>query len=120
MSPKILLVEDEPSVRKLCAELLAGAGYDPISAVDGADGLRIYRERHAEISLIVTDVVMPKMGGLEMAANVLKMRSDASIVLMSGYGLPDKLPPQIRAVISKPFGPKQLIEVVRNCLAVAA
>jgi DNA-binding NtrC family response regulator len=113
---KILVVEDEPSVRKLCADLLWNAGYDPIVATDGVQGLQIYRERCQEIHLIISDVVMPNKGGLELAADVLRLSSDVSILLMSGYGIPDELPHQVTGVLPKPFAPKQLIDAVRRCL----
>jgi len=113
---KILVVEDEPSVRQLCADLLWNAGYDPIIATDGAEGLQIYRERCDEIHLIISDVVMPNKGGLEMAEDVLRLRSDVNILLMSGYGVPDVLPRQVSGILPKPFAPKQLIDAVRRCL----
>jgi two-component system, cell cycle sensor histidine kinase and response regulator CckA len=113
---KVLVVEDEPAVRRLCADLLCNAGYEPIVAADGVQGLQIYRERFQEIELIISDVVMPNKGGLEMTADVLRMRSDVNILLMSGYGIPDELPIQVSGVLPKPFAPKQLIEAVRKCL----
>jgi two-component system cell cycle sensor histidine kinase/response regulator CckA len=113
---RILLVEDEPSVRSYCGAVLRNAGFDPIFATDGLDGLRIYRERHEEIGLILSDVMMPNMSGIDMVQDVLSMHSDAKVVLMSGYGLPDKIPSQVCSVLSKPFVPRQLVAAVKKCL----
>lgn len=117
LKPKILIVEDEASLRRLCADLLRDAGYDPIVAPDGRQGLEIFRERQGEIRLIVSDIMMPHMNGIEMAESLLKVRADASILFMSGYGFPLPWPQNRFSVLPKPFAPKQLLEAVRNCLA---
>jgi DNA-binding NtrC family response regulator len=84
---KILLVEDEPAVRDLCAAVLRHYDFDPIITDNGLAGLQVYQERHEEISLVLSDVTMPHMSGTEMARNIFALHSHANVILMSGYGL---------------------------------
>src|SRR5579859_1304021 len=69
-SETILLVEDEDGVRKLCSAVLQSNGYTVLEAVDGAAGLALYEKNAAQIDLLLTDVVMPRMNGFELAERV--------------------------------------------------
>jgi len=82
----LLLVEDEPSVRQLASSVLEAQGYDVLSVSNGQDALLVMRgHRGAPICLAVIDVIMPLMGGREMAVQLKKTHPDLKILFTSGY-----------------------------------
>jgi two-component system cell cycle sensor histidine kinase/response regulator CckA len=81
----ILLVEDEETVRDLSREVLESCGYTVLAATDGNDALKILEEKGNRISLILTDVVMPNMGGRELAEETKKRFSKIKLLFASGY-----------------------------------
>jgi len=85
-SETVLLVEDEPSVRDLANRLLRKQGYRVLEAPNGGEALRIVRENNGEkIHLLLTDVVLPQMGGKELADNLKIFRPDIKVLYTSGY-----------------------------------
>jgi CheY-like chemotaxis protein len=109
----ILLVDDNVEILRLAKRLLEIAGYAVIAADDGRKGLRLYVEHQSSIVLLITDVTMPNMGGLELADHVLGMDSKLPVLFMSGdtwrfhRGL---------QCLAKPFRPDELIEMVNRVL----
>ena len=82
----LLLVEDEPALRHLSQAALEALGYNILTASNGQDGLRVFREHQGlPISLVVTDVMMPKMGGKVMAEWLKTKHPDLKILFVSGY-----------------------------------
>jgi nitrogen-specific signal transduction histidine kinase/ActR/RegA family two-component response regulator len=81
----VLLVEDEPVVRELAAATLREKGYTVVEAVNGEEGLRMARQHDGKIDLVLTDVVMPVMGGKEMADALSTSHPDTKILFTSGY-----------------------------------
>ena len=81
----VLIVEDEEGVRKLASEFLESAGYTVLTAKDGTEALAITEQSDEPIHLLLTDVVMPKMRGPELAKRLKGLRSRLRIVYMSGY-----------------------------------
>jgi two-component system, cell cycle sensor histidine kinase and response regulator CckA len=81
----ILLVEDEESVRGLAAKLLTGYGYRVIEARDGSEAEQISRQEGDYLHLMVTDVVMPGISGLELATRLAAVRPKMKVLFMSGY-----------------------------------
>jgi PAS domain S-box-containing protein len=116
----ILLVEDEPSVRSIGARTLRGLGYTVLEARDGEEGLRVGGERTEEIDLVVTDVVMPRMSGKELADRLRERGGDLRVLFTSGY----MDSPVVRSSLSqpdveflpKPFSPRALAHKVRQTL----
>lgn len=84
-SATILLVEDEESVRHLTRLLLTNLGYTVLCASNGLEGLEVYEENRREIDLVLTDVVMPKMGGTAMIQELRKRDASCRFLLTSGY-----------------------------------
>ena len=84
-SETILLVEDETEVRELAREALRRGGYAVLEASDGANALRVAESFTGLIHLLLTDVVMPKLGGPDLAARLLEMRPGLRVLYMSGY-----------------------------------
>jgi signal transduction histidine kinase len=82
----LLLVEDEPSVRQLAQEVLKAHGYDVLTATNGQDALGLAREHRGQpIALVITDVIMPRMGGKIMAEWLKTTYPDLKILFTSGY-----------------------------------
>ena len=81
----ILLVEDEPNLRRLAQQYLQNQGYTVLEAADGAEALRIFESNKNAIHLLLTDVIMPGMNGRELAQRILSLRPDIQVLYMSGY-----------------------------------
>ncbi len=117
----ILLVEDEPSVRKMVAESLREYGYKVIEAGDGEEALRIVKQRDVEkIHLLLTDVVMPQMNGPVLVERLSQMRPELNILYISGH-TGDAFTHHIAAnseipLLPKPFTPDDLRRKVREVL----
>jgi CheY-like chemotaxis protein len=81
----VLLVEDEPALRKLSRHLLELCGYNVLEAENGAEALEVSQKHRHEIHLLLTDVVMPGMSGRVLADQLVKGRPGTRVVYMSGY-----------------------------------
>ncbi|HLV88598.1 MAG TPA: PAS domain S-box protein [Candidatus Sulfotelmatobacter sp.] len=116
----ILLVEDEAAVRKASAEFLRLNGYTVLEAKDGIDALAIVKGRNAPIPLIITDVVMPKMSGGQLAKEILRLRPETRMLFVSGYAgrtvLDHKVFDLERSFLQKPYTLKQLSAKIRAAL----
>jgi two-component system cell cycle sensor histidine kinase/response regulator CckA len=84
-SQTILLVEDEEDGRGLARDVLQDAGYRVLEAESAAEALRVSSEHVGAIHLLVSDVVMPEMGGVELAQRLTASRPDLRILYISGY-----------------------------------
>jgi two-component system, cell cycle sensor histidine kinase and response regulator CckA len=112
--PTILLVDDEPTLRRIVRLVLEKAGFRVIDAPDGAEALLRFDECAAEIELVVTDLSMPGMSGRELAHR-LKARAPAlKVLLMSGD--PDGAESESEHWIQKPFELSELADKVRRLL----
>jgi CheY-like chemotaxis protein len=113
----VLLAEDEPVVRHFVEALLTRAGYTVMAAADGQEALDLSRSCPGHIDLLLSDVVMPRMNGADLAENIIRERPTTRILLMSGncYGvLPDHL--RVNNFLLKPFASKDLMEKVLQVL----
>lgn len=116
----VLLVEDEESVRELVSVTLVSRGYKVLEAEDGERGLRLAQETKGEIDILVTDVVMPGMGGRELAKKLQALRPGISVLYLSGYTedaviTQGGLGPET-AFLQKPFTLQNLAKKVRDVL----
>jgi two-component system, cell cycle sensor histidine kinase and response regulator CckA len=110
---RILLVEDEPVVRALAREILVVNGYDVIVASDGEEALGLSRDH--PFDLLITDIVMPKLSGKELALRLLRAQPGLPVVYMSGYAH-DTAGKRLTAddsFIQKPFSARDLCATVR-------
>jgi PAS domain S-box-containing protein len=116
----ILVVEDEGPVRKLLGRLLTKAGYTPLLAADATEALRLARDRGPEISLILTDVILPGAGGHELSAQLSPLCVRAKVVFMSGYSDDVVARHGVRDVgvrfLAKPFSGESLRRTVREAI----
>ena len=117
---KILVAEDEDSVRSLVAEVLEQQGYDVSTARDGAEALEIALGTDSKFDLLLTDVVMPKLNGIELAKELLEQLPELKVIFMSGYTSDSTIPDTVRKLqtpfLPKPFSPETLAEIVRKTL----
>jgi CheY-like chemotaxis protein len=113
----ILLAEDEPAVREMVRTSLESCGYRVLEAASGDQALTIWRERASEISLLITDMVMPgSLLGGELAQRLRADRPSLHVVYMSGYGGQDLALDDRSRFVSKPFQVSTLAQIVRECL----
>jgi len=117
---RILVVEDEVEVRNLISDVLRDGGYEVIDAEDGEHALLTAAKIVGDIHLLLTDVIMPKMSGRQLAARFVALRPDMRVLYMSGYtddklGHHGVLDPDV-ALIQKPLTPEGLLSRVRAML----
>jgi two-component system, cell cycle sensor histidine kinase and response regulator CckA len=119
-SETILVIEDEDIVRTLACRGLKDHGYSVVEARNGAQGLRYIREHPGVIQLVISDVVMPEMGGRELGHTLASLDPDLPILYMSGYTGEDVvqrgLLPAGAPFQQKPFTPATLASKVRSML----
>jgi signal transduction histidine kinase/CheY-like chemotaxis protein len=84
-APTIMVVEDDAAVRELATKFLSAAGYRVLSAKDGVEALQLAEDSTESIGVLLSDVVMPKMRGTELAARLGKLRPEMEVIFMSGY-----------------------------------
>jgi PAS domain S-box-containing protein len=120
----VLLVEDEESVRELVRLTLAARGYRVLEAENGESGLRVAEAHGDGIDILITDVVMPGMGGRELARRLLQLRPRLSVLYLSGYTEETVLHQGAldpgTAFLQKPFTLQNLARKVREVLRLAS
>jgi CheY-like chemotaxis protein len=116
----VLLAEDEPALRALAQRVLRGAGYQLIIAEDGYAALEAARAHSGAIDLLISDVVMPRLSGLELATILLSERPQLRVLLLSGY--PQRAAPESAVLLgdvpflAKPFVPDDLLSAAHRAL----
>jgi CheY-like chemotaxis protein len=114
------VVEDEDAVRNLARRVLSAAGYTVLTAPNGAEALRLCEAVQSDIQLLLTDVVMPQMGGVDLARRLAAGRPGLRVLFMSGYADQpgaDQAPPAPDApFLAKPFEPAALARKVREVI----
>jgi CheY-like chemotaxis protein len=114
----VLLVEDDGDVREFVQDVLRSHGYTVLAAVDGPQALSLIQQHAGSIELVVTDVIMPRMMGSEVAARITALRPSIKVLYISGYpgdaivkqGVPEQ------AFVQKPFSVSALARRVRALL----
>jgi CheY-like chemotaxis protein len=115
----VLIAEDERALRRLAATVLSQAGYRTLEASDGQQALDLYTVHQNAIVMVVTDVVMPRMGGIELARRLKQMKPDLPLLFVTGYveqgdALNESAPGT--PVLLKPFAPDALLQAVNTAL----
>ncbi|MCB2187154.1 MAG: PAS domain S-box protein [Deltaproteobacteria bacterium] len=117
----VLVVDDEEMVRDVAALSLERLGCRVWQAVDGLEALELYGERLGEIGLVILDLTMPRMNGVETFANLRRLSPEVRVLLSSGYNEEETVTrfagKGLAGFIQKPYTPKQLMEKVRGILA---
>jgi two-component system, cell cycle sensor histidine kinase and response regulator CckA len=116
----VLLVEDEDAVRLLASRVLANHGYAVLEARNGREALAMLTRPDHGIQLVLTDIVMPDMGGVELSRHISEAHPEVRIVYMSGYAEGDKVAPGVRSspypFLQKPFSAESLAMRIREAL----
>lgn len=119
-SGTILLAEDEGQIRSLVTSMLETLGFTVIAAENGREALECYRERAAEISLVITDMGMPLMDGYGLIRELKKLDPQLPIIISSGFGDAEVIsriaPEDIAGIISKPYKLEKLQKVLQTLL----
>jgi len=117
----LLLVEDEDALRRAAAEFLSLRGYSVLEAKDGAEALRVSRQYEGTIDLLLTDIVMPEMDGIELARRAAELDPDIKIMFITGFAAvalnADSTAPKHAKVLSKPIHLRDLVNEVNKMLA---
>jgi len=117
----VLLVEDEEAIRRLVRLFLDGKGYEVLEAKSGLSGLSVAAGHDGPIDLLLTDVVMPDIGGSQLAEKLLAVRPDIKVLFMSGY--PDRVMQEKGSflagtrILQKPFTRDELLRRVEEAVA---
>ena len=116
----ILLVEDETAVRNYTASILKRIGYTVIEARDGEEALNIIGERKPALDLVISDIVMPKMGGPELLDSISESYPGVKVIFMTGYAgdyvVRSELPADYELMLSKPFSSHELLSLISKTL----
>ncbi len=116
---RILLAEDDESMRGFLVKALEKANYDVVAFENGEDAFE--RLKHEPFTLLLTDIVMPKMDGIELARRAAEIDPDLKIMFITGFAAvilnSDHAPPKDSKVLSKPFHLKDLVREVDRLLA---
>jgi two-component system cell cycle sensor histidine kinase/response regulator CckA len=113
----VLVVEDSSALAETCFAILSGAGYRVLTAKDGIAALEVL-EKHEEIALVLSDVVMPRLSGVDLAARLAESRPALRLVLWSGYPQGVATPGgNVAAVLPKPVEPEALLKALARAAA---
>ncbi len=117
---RILVVDDEAPVRELYQAMLEAMGFTVICAVDGRDGLDVYRNHSEQIDLAIVDLIMPRLGGRECIEGLKELNPNLPIIISSGYSIGDEVAKVMQAgasaFIHKPFTMDELARAVTSLL----
>ena len=117
---KILIAEDERDIRDLIAFTLKFAGYDIVTANNGEEAVKLFEANRDRISLVLLDMVMPRMGGLEAFRRLVGLDRSIRVLLCTGYSENDQAQRAIRegalGFLPKPFTMSELLARVEKVL----
>ena len=117
---QVILAEDEPQLRSLIASMLADKGVEVVEAADGAEALKLVKENPG-VSLLLSDIVMPRMNGYELVEASLKLRPELKVLMMTAYAADRPTPAALTAreirTLIKPFDADRMCDLVVEMLA---
>ena len=112
----ILVVDDESAVLNLITALLKTRGYKTLGATNGREAFALFKEHEKDINLLITDVVMPEMNGIELAVQVRSLRPNLPVLFVSGFC--ENIPGSFEQWegVDKPFKPQELLKKIADIL----
>ncbi len=121
-SETVLLAEDQPSIRTVLREFLESEGYRVLEAQNGNEALEIAKHYTGSIDVLVTDVIMPQLRGIELAKRLTEIYPGLCVILMSGYSEDALVENRLLSernmtLIQKPFDPEELAQKIRESLS---
>lgn len=122
-SGTILIIDDESDVRELCKDMLKPLGYKVLQAEDGNAGINIYREMKDNISLVLLDMVMPKMSGNEVFQALKTIDDKVKVLICSGYsrdgftGIAELMKSGVTGFLQKPFSRQAMATAIKKALS---
>jgi DNA-binding NtrC family response regulator len=114
----VLVVDDEPAIRQFAARVLEEEGFGVLLARDGAEALDLFRGG-VGLGVVVSDIVMPRLNGVQLLESISTLRPELPVLLMSGYGTTQLAERGIASpcgVLTKPFSSETLVAEVRRCI----
>lgn len=115
---RILIIDDEASIRDLCARVLSRAGFTVVTAGNGTEGLK--KLQGETFDLVISDIRMPDISGLEVLEHAKQHYPSISVVLITGFGTPEAMARAKAAgadrILTKPFNPIELLTAVKEVL----
>lgn len=118
----ILIIDDDPDIRELCRDMLEPRGYTILTAENGSEGISIFRGKKDNISLVILDMIMPKMGGSEVFQALRTIKPDIKIILCSGYshegfaGINNLLKNSATWFVQKPFTLLTITQAIKKIM----
>ncbi len=116
---RVLIVDDDAAIRTVAKRILVNGGFGVSEASDGAEALSLLHKATEPIHLVVSDIVMPRLNGVELLEHLSITFPKLPVILMTGYSAADIFEKGIAtpcAVLHKPFLPELLLAEVRRCL----
>ncbi len=116
----VLVVDDEPSIRRFASAILSRNGYRTLTAADGREGLKVFGEQCGAVKLVVSDLMMPQLDGLGMIRDLRRIQPDLKTIIVTGLGEENRISEAKAAgadvVLNKPFNAEQLLVSVQQLL----
>ncbi|MES0370809.1 MAG: ATP-binding protein [Mariprofundaceae bacterium] len=116
----ILLVDDESHILETGEKVLGSLGYRVLIAADGLEAVNLFSANQGEISLVIMDIVMPRLGGVKAVERIRKIRPDIKVIFSTAYDkdatLPDRIPLNGSTILSKPYKLEDLSKIIRDNL----
>ena len=116
----ILVVDDEPAVRRLAETVLSRNGYRAVLAADGREGLSVYQQHRGEIKLVISDLMMPQMDGPAFIRSLREQHADVKAIIITGLGEENRIGEAkaagVDAILNKPFTAEQLLTNMKQLL----
>jgi two-component system cell cycle sensor histidine kinase/response regulator CckA len=115
----VLVVDDEATIRRFAARVLAEHGFEVHQAANGAEALDLAQGADNRIDVVVSDIVMPRLNGVELMRQLALVRPQLPVILMSGYAGPQLAERGMEApcsILAKPFSAEALVAEVRRCI----
>jgi CheY-like chemotaxis protein len=116
----VLVVDDERAVRRFASRVLQQDGHTVHEAADGAEALELIERSTVPIELVISDIVMPRLNGVELMKALAVTRPDVPVILISAYAQGELAKMGVAApcgVVPKPFPAERLLQEVRRCLS---
>ena len=112
----ILIIDDEEAIRNILAAMLEGQGYTVVLGADGRDGLEVFRREQDRIDLVLLDMIMPRMSGEEVLAEMVALDPEVKVVVSTGISAEELQTEAAKAILSKPYRAVRVLQTVRQVL----